>query len=69
MSLKRPKFDQSAKMKEEQKNQITDSLVLLKIFPKSMKDAYTSKCIPALIKYFLKINAVFVKALIPAISF
>ena len=34
------------------------------MFPKFMKDVYTSKCIPILTKYSLKINAVFVKALI-----
>ena len=37
--------------------------------PKSMKDGYTSKCILKLIKYFLRINAVFVKTLILNISF
>ena len=47
------------KKTEEQKNRITDPLAFFQIFPKSMKDAYTSKCIPILIKIFLKINAVF----------
>ena len=69
MYLKRLKFDQSMKKTEEQKNRITDPLAFFQMFPKSMKDAYTSKCIPILIKNFLKINAVFVKALILNISF
>ena len=64
MPLKRLKFDQSVKKTEEQKNRITDPLVFFQMFPKSMTDAYTSKYIPILIKYFLKINGVFVKALI-----
>ena len=38
-----------------------DPLAFCQMFPKSMKDAYTSKCILILTKYSLKINAVFVK--------
>ena len=53
----------------EQKNRITDPLAFCQMFPKFMKDVYTSKCIPILTKYSLKINAVFVKALIINISF
>ena len=58
---RRLKFDQSMKETDEQKNQITDPLAFFQMFPKFMKDAYTSKSIPILIKYFLKINSVFVK--------
>ena len=64
MHLKRLKFDQSIKKTEEQKNRITDPLAFCQMFPKFMKDVYTSKCIPILTKYSLKINAVFEKALI-----
>ena len=39
------------------------------MFPESMKDQYTRKFIPVLIKYFLKTNAVFVTALILNIYF
>ena len=68
MHLKRLKFDQSIKKTEEQKNRITDPLAFCQMFPKFMKDVYTSKCIPILTKYSLKINAVFIKALILNIS-
>ena len=69
MHLKRLKFDQSIKKTEEQKNRITDPLVFFQMFPKFMKDVYTSKCITILTKYSLKFNAVFVKALILNISY
>ena len=48
------KLDQSIKKKEEQKNRISDPLVFSQMFPKSMKDAYTSRHIFILIKYFFK---------------
>ena len=69
MPFKRPKFDQSTKKKEEQKSRNRDSLKLFQKFPKSMENAYTSKYIPILMKYFLKINAIFVKGLILNMSF
>ena len=40
-----------------------DPLAFFQIFPESMKDAYTNKYTFILIKYFKKIDAVFVKAL------
>ena len=69
MPIKRLEFDQSIKKTEEQKSRITDSLGFFQMFSKILKDAYTSKYIPIFIKYFLKINAVFVKALKLTISF
>ena len=69
MHLKRLKFDKSIKRTEEQKNRITDPLVLCQMFPKFMESVYTSNCIPILTKYSLKINAVSVKALILNIFF
>ena len=39
------------------------------MFLKFMKDEYMSKYIPILIKYFVKMNVVSVKALIVNISF
>ena len=68
-SIKRLKFHQSIKKTEEQKNRVTDLLAFCQMFPKFMKDVYASKGIPILTKYSLKINAVFVKALILNISF
>ena len=63
MPLKKQKLDESIKNMEEQKSRITDPLVFFQMFPESMKNPYTKKYIPILTKYFLKINAVFVKAL------
>ena len=63
MHFKRLKFDQSIKKTEAQKNRITDPLAFCQMFPKFMEDVYTSKYIPILTKYSLKINVVFVKAL------
>ena len=59
MPLKRLRFDQSIKNTQEQKSRITDPLVFFQMFLQS-KDAYTSKYIPILRKYFQKINAVFI---------
>ena len=47
----------------------SDPLAFFQMLPKFMRDVYTSKYIPILIKYFLKINAVFVKDLTFNISF
>ena len=69
MPLNRPKFDQPLKKMEEHESRIIDPLVFFQMFPKSMKDSYTSENIPVLIKYFFKINAVSVKALILNVSF
>ena len=49
------------KKTEKQKNLITDPLAFFQMYPKFMKDVYTSKCIPILTKYSLNINVVFVK--------
>ena len=54
---------------EKQKNQITDPLAFIQMFPEFMKDVYTSKSVAIFIKYFLKINEVFVMVLILNISF
>ena len=63
------KYRKIEKLAVISKHRITDPLAFFQMFPKFMKDVYTSKCILILIKYFLKINAVFVKALILNISF
>ena len=68
-AFKKAEVRQSIKKTEQQKNRITDPLAFCQMFPKFMKDVYTSKCIPILTKYSLKINAVFEKALIFNISF
>ena len=52
MPLKRLKFNQFIKKIEEQKNRITDPVVFFQMFPKSIKDAYTSKYITTLISIF-----------------
>ena len=51
---------------EEQKSRITDPLVYLQMFSKSMKGAYASKYDSI---FILNVNVVFVKALTLSISF
>ena len=60
------KIDQSIKKMEEQKSRITDPLVYLQMFSKSMKGAYASKYDSI---FILNVNVVFVKALTLSISF
>ena len=62
-------YDQSTKKTEEQKSRTTDPLLFFQIFPKPMKNAYTSKYSPILTKYLLKTNVIFKKALIFKVSF
>ena len=56
MLLKEPNFDHFTKMMERQKIQTTGPLVSFRMFQKFMKDAFMTKFILILIKFFQDIN-------------